>query len=428
MLLPIIPIQDILSDTEGGIVYKSSSVVLIRDRTGKRLGAGFIVKSSGLILTSYSVVTENLEVVIQLPSGGRLKGKVIGVNRKNNLALVEVDAEDLPWLKLGDSGTVRNIDKVIAIGYPLNRKDSFFEGRVYGIEKAERLKWLGYSKKADPFNFLILFKIAIDNPNLIEKGTPLLNTKGEVIGISVLTHKNKKEFLYAVAINKVFEVFQDEFRKEIGEKGSAQKGKFEISIRGIRYAMYVPTYYDPGKKRPLILAFHPAGDGGEIRDFWIENAERSGYIVAGGYTAQGDIWNTYDDYRIFKMLENICSCYNVDRNKVYLTGLSGGAVFAYYLGISYPEYFSAIAAVTSGSISCNNNELPDLRKSRKHIPILIIHGTEDSVVPLWSARRDRDRLRSYGYKVSYLEIKGMGHEHRPYKNEIYLQIIDFFEK
>lgn len=174
-----------------------------------------------------------------------------------------------------------------------------------------------------------------------------MNTKGEVIGISVLTHKNKKEFLYAVAINKVFEVFQDEFRKEIGEKGLVQKGKFEVSIRGIRYAMYVPTYYDLRKKRPLILAFHPAGDGGEIRDFWIENAERSGYIVAGGYTAQGDIWNTYDDYRIFKMLENIYSCYNIDKNRVYLTGLSGGAVFVYYLGISYSEFFSAIAAVTS---------------------------------------------------------------------------------
>lgn len=140
LLLSIILIQDILSDTKDGTVYKSDSVVLISDITGKTLGAGFIVKPSGLILTSYTVVTTNLEVVIQLASGSKLKGKVIRVNRRNNLALVEVDAEDLPWLKLGDSGTVRNIDKVIAIGYPLNRKDSFFEARVYGIEKAEGLR------------------------------------------------------------------------------------------------------------------------------------------------------------------------------------------------------------------------------------------------------------------------------------------------
>lgn len=409
-------------------VAKRGAVVLIKDVSGRGLGTGFVIKPSGLILTSYTVVTKNLEVLIHFERRDKLVGKVIKSDRKNNLALVKVETGDLPFLKLGDSGTVRIADKVMAVGYPVKGRDNSFEGRVYSIEKAEKLKWLGYSKEIDPFNFLILFKVDIEELDLIDKGSPLLNTKGEVIGINVLIHRDKKDFLYAIAINKVFEVFRDEFREVAEEDVQAQKGKFEVRIRGIRYAMYVPSYYTPQKNWPLILAFYPAGDGGEIRDFWVENAERSGFIVAGGYTFQGDIWNTYDDYRIFKMLEDVYMRYNIDRNRVYLTGLSGGAVFAYYLGINYPEFFSAIAAVTSGSISCIERRLDYSRSSKKHIPILIIHGTEDTVVPLSCIKRDRDKLRSYGYKVSYQEIKGMGHEHRPYKDEIYKNIIKFFNR
>lgn len=406
-------------ELRGEDIYNKDAVVLLRDGTGKVLGIGFVVKPTGLILTSFGVVSSVSEPVVEFEDGNRTVGNVTRIDRRSNLALVKIKGENLPFLELGDSGTVRNIDKAIVVGY-----GNIFEGRICGIEKAEDLKWIRFTGMVDPFNFLILFKIDVEIPNLY-KGSPLLNAKCQVIGVNVLIHKDKKDYLYAVAINEVFKVFCDEFTDE--QVFEVKKGKFEKMIRGVRYAMYVPKGYSHKLKWPLILAFHPAGDGGEIRNFWIEEAERSGFIVAGPYTFQGDIWNTYDDYRIFQMLKDILRNYNIDRERIYLTGLSGGAVFSYYLGITYPEYFSAVAGVTSGSILCIKDEL-DLRKGGRRIPILMIHGTDDTVVPACCIRNDVDRLRNYGYKVSYQEIKGMGHEHKPFINKIYPQIIEFFNR
>lgn len=412
------------AETQIGTEKVRQAVVLIKGMDGSTLGTGFLAKPAGLILTSYAVVRNNNKVVVQLMDKKELAGEILGFDKKRNLALVKIESSGLPFLKLGDSGTVRIFDKVMALGL-----QNSLEGRVIDVEKVEKLRWLKSTdkNKVNPFDLTIMFRTDLEVFNLY-KGSPLLNTKGEVIGINMVSNGDGKNFIYSMAINEAFESFPEELREIEETKIEIKKGKFECGIRGIQFAMYVPSYYIPTKKWPLILAFHPAGDGREIRDFWADEAENNGFIIACGYTYQGEDWYTEDDYKIFEMMKQIFKIYNIDKQRIYLTGLSGGAVFAYYLGINYSEFFSAIAAVTSGSIYCIENELDYSRSSRRHIPILIVHGTDDTVVPLCSIERDRDKLRSYGYKVSYQEIKGMGHEHQPYKSEIYKKIIDFFNK
>lgn len=405
------------------VEHGSSAIVLIKNKEGKILRSGFLIKPNGYIITNGKNIRSKQEVIIKLANGKEVVGKVKKRSSDYDLALIKIPGHDMPYLEMGDSGFTLSVDTVISLGYPFKDETNYSHGMVYEIEKASKSQWDehfgSFAKKEH--DYLILIKTDA-LPQKMSIGTPLLNLKGEVIGVNSIVQKDNKSYVYAIAINEVFEVFQKAEKKK-----EAKKGKFNTQTRGIKYAMYVPSAYSPSKKWPLILVFHPAGNGGEIRDFWVEKAEESGFIIAGGYSVGGNLWELSDDYKVFKMIDDICSTYSIDKNRIYLTGLSGGAVFVYYLGIIYPEVFRAMAPVSGAMFNVKDN-LEFSRKAPKHIPVLIIQGGKDDVVPARVARKAKSVLESYGYRVNYYEIPEMGHEHLPYKDEIYKEIIKFYNK
>lgn len=186
------------------------------------------------------------------------------------------------------------------------------------------------------------------------------------------------------------------------------------------YFLYLPMKYRVGIRCPMIVALDPSGNGKGYVKFWKEIAERYGYVVLG--PVNDGVWNAGQDRDIAQLIEMITRTYLINKKSVFVTGFSGGGVFGYCVTINYPHIVKAFAPVCS----CMFNVDSWLKYSRAaHTPILIVHGENDDVAGKERGEQAYEKLKGYGYRVTYMQIKGMGHELRPEHRE---NIIQFFEK
>ncbi len=160
-------------------------VVAIRVLTdaGGGLGSGFVYDTDGHVVTNYHVVENETSLEVAFPSGFKARGKVIGTDLDSDLAVVEVDApaEELHPLKLGDSDAVKVGQTVIAIGNPFGLEGTMTVGIVSGLGRT--LTSLHTTSEGGTFSAgdIIQTDAAINPGN---SGGPLLNLKGEVIGVN----------------------------------------------------------------------------------------------------------------------------------------------------------------------------------------------------------------------------------------------------
>lgn len=144
-----------------------------QEREVYSLGSGFIIDASGYIITNNHVVDEADEISVTLPDKSKYKAKVVGRDKKTDLALLKVDAKkELPFVALGDSDAVRVGDWVIAIGNPFGLGGSVTQGIISARQR---------SINASAFDDFLQTDAPINRGN---SGGPLFNMKGEVIGIN----------------------------------------------------------------------------------------------------------------------------------------------------------------------------------------------------------------------------------------------------
>lgn len=141
-------------------------------RVRRGMGSGFIVSSDGVILTNAHVVAGADEVTVKLSDKREFKAKVVGIDTPTDVAVLRIDAHDLPVVPLGDPKQTRVGDWVLAIGAPFGFENSVTAGIVSA--KSRSLPDEGYV----PF---IQTDVAINPGN---SGGPLLNLQGEVVGIN----------------------------------------------------------------------------------------------------------------------------------------------------------------------------------------------------------------------------------------------------
>jgi len=103
--------------------------------------------------------------------------------------------------------------------------------------------------------------------------------------------------------------------------------------------------------------------------------------------------------------------YPVDRRKVLLIGFSQGGVMAYDLFLRQPERFAGLAALSSW-LPTELAAQASPSEAHKNLPVLVMHGSEDPMIPVERAQESRDALLSYGVSLTYREL-GMGHEISP---------------
>lgn len=159
------------------------------------LGSGFILDKSGVILTNAHVVDKADKVTVRLKDGRTFQGKVQGIDEVTDLAVVKINAgSDLPVAILGSSKSVQVGDWAIAVGNPLGFDNTVTLGIVSTLKRSSAQ--VGISDKRLDF---IQTDAAINPGN---SGGPLLNGKGEVIGINTAIRADAMGIGFAIPIDK----------------------------------------------------------------------------------------------------------------------------------------------------------------------------------------------------------------------------------
>ncbi|MBE9190730.1 trypsin-like peptidase domain-containing protein [Gloeocapsopsis crepidinum LEGE 06123] len=163
--------------------------------TLRGLGSGVIIDPSGEILTNAHVVNQADRVTVQLKDGRTFEGTVQGVDEVSDLAVVKIDAGgDVPVAPLGDSSTVQVGDWAIAVGNPLGLDNTVTLGIVSTLKRSSREVGI-FNKRLE----FIQTDAAINPGN---SGGPLLNERGEVIGINTAIRADAMGIGFAIPIDK----------------------------------------------------------------------------------------------------------------------------------------------------------------------------------------------------------------------------------
>ena len=168
-----------------------------REQLQRGQGSGFIVDATGTILTNAHVVNRADRVTVRLKDGRDLEGRVAGVDTVTDLAVIKVNTEgrDLPVAPLGDSDTVQVGDWAIAVGNPLGLDNTVTLGIVSTLNRSSAQ--VGIPDKRLDF---IQTDAAINPGN---SGGPLLNARGEVIGVNTAIRADANGIGFAIPINTV---------------------------------------------------------------------------------------------------------------------------------------------------------------------------------------------------------------------------------
>jgi len=141
-------------------------------RDAKSLGSGFIISKDGYVMTNYHVVKDADEIIVRLSDRRELKGEVIGVDQRSDVALLKIEATGLPVVKIGKSSELEVGEWVLAIGSPFG----FDHSATAGIVSAK-----GRSLPRENYVPFIQTDVAINPGN---SGGPLFNQEGEVVGVN----------------------------------------------------------------------------------------------------------------------------------------------------------------------------------------------------------------------------------------------------
>jgi S1-C subfamily serine protease len=161
-------------------------------------GSGFLIDQSGILLTNSHVVNGADKVTVTLKDGRKFEGKVSGIDEVTDLAVVKIEGKNLPIAALGDSDATQVGDWAIAVGNPLGLDNTVTLGIVSTLNRAS--SQIGMSNKRLDF---IQTDAAINPGN---SGGPLLNDRGEVIGINTAIRADAMGIGFAIPINKAKEL------------------------------------------------------------------------------------------------------------------------------------------------------------------------------------------------------------------------------
>jgi serine protease Do len=199
--------------------FKRFAPPVPREFESKSLGSGFIISSDGYLLTNAHVVADADEVTVKLTDKREFKAKVIGSDRRTDVALLKIDATGLPKVTLGDPAKLKVGEWVVAIGSPFGFENSV----TAGIVSAK-----GRSLPQENFVPFIQTDVAINPGN---SGGPLFNLKGEVVGINSQIYSRTGGFMglsFAIPIDVAMDVTE-----QLRTTGKVSRGRIGVVIQEV---------------------------------------------------------------------------------------------------------------------------------------------------------------------------------------------------
>ncbi len=175
------------------------------------------------------------------------------------------------------------------------------------------------------------------------------------------------------------------------------------------YLLYLPKGYGKEKKEwPLVLFLHGSGERGNDLQLvkkhgptkLVEQGKEFPFILVSPQCPEGSWWavDILDG-----LLKEIEEKYDVDKNRIYVTGLSMGGYGTWSLAMKYPHRFSAIAPICGGGNERTVCKLKDM-------PIWVFHGVKDNVVPIYESQKLVDALKKCGNDVKFTIYPEANHD------------------
>ncbi|MDF5713254.1 MAG: HhoA/HhoB/HtrA family serine endopeptidase [Rhizonema sp. NSF051] len=195
-------IPDESGDPFLGRFYGNRSPLQSQQRVEKGSGSGFIINANGQILTNSHVVDGADVVTVKLKDGRTFNGKVQGEDPVTDVAVVKIDANNLPIIALGNSDVIQPGEAVIAIGNPLGLNNTVTSGIVSATDRSGRDIGASDDKRVD----YIQTDAAINPGN---SGGPLLNSRGEVIAMNTAIIQGAQGLGFAIPINSAQRIAQE---------------------------------------------------------------------------------------------------------------------------------------------------------------------------------------------------------------------------
>jgi poly(3-hydroxybutyrate) depolymerase len=234
-------------------------------------------------------------------------------------------------------------------------------------------------------------------------------------------------------------------KKELGKGTQSRIEKktydFKEAKKEMEYALFVPSKYDKEKPTPLMVALH--GLGGNPQNIiryrgFTDLAEKYGYIVVApmgnnergwygaralvkGKTTEPENLSELSEKDVMNVLEIVKKDYKIDPDRIYLMGHSMGGGGTWHLGIKYPDIWAGLAPIAPAIF----RPATDVEKI-KHIPVILVQGDKDTLVPVAGARRWAEQMKKFEMDYEYLEIKDGDHGRVAADN--LPKIFEFFDK
>lgn len=188
-------------------------------RESKSLGSGFIISSDGYVLTNHHVVKGADQIIVKLSDRRELEAKLIGSDPRSDVALLKMDANDLPVVSIGSAERLQVGEWVLAIGTPFG----FEQSVTAGIVSAK-----GRSLPGDNYVPFIQTDVAINPGN---SGGPLFNMNGEVVGMNSQIYSRTGGYMgvsFAIPINVVMNVVD-----QLKTTGKVKRGWLGVQIQDV---------------------------------------------------------------------------------------------------------------------------------------------------------------------------------------------------
>jgi len=226
------------------------------------IGSGFVIDADGHVLTNAHVVADADQVSVRLPDSKReYKARVIGIDRQTDVALVKVDAPGLPVVSIGDSSKLRAGEWVAAIGSPFGLANTITAGIVSAKER---------SLPDETFVPFIQTDVAVNPGN---SGGPLLNARGEVVGINSQIYSRTGGYMgvsFAIPISVAMDV-----ANQLKSQGRVVRGRIGVGIQELSTEL-APAFKLQDARGAVVTTVEPGGP-----------AQRAGI-------APGDVILTFD--------------------------------------------------------------------------------------------------------------------------------------
>jgi len=190
-----------------------------REFQSQSLGSGFIISADGYIMTNAHVIDAADEITVRLTDKREFKAKVIGADRRTDLALIKIEASGLPAVKFGDPNRLKVGEWVIAIGSPFGFENSV----TAGIVSAK-----GRSLPQENYVPFIQTDVAVNPGN---SGGPLFNLRGEVVGINSQIYSRTGGFMglsFAIPIDVANQVAH-----QLRTSGRVTRGRIGVVIQAL---------------------------------------------------------------------------------------------------------------------------------------------------------------------------------------------------